>query len=84
MSDKITWIEQNVTIKSIDIPSMRKLSDSDYRGFLDGDIFYVDHGEVLRVSATGHPIATSTEQVDIMIEELTKMKDRMLPISETV
>ncbi|MCD1246189.1 hypothetical protein [Vibrio cholerae] len=84
MSDKINFVEQELTIKAMDIPSMLKLTDSDYRELVNGDLFYVGNEAALRVVATGHPVATTTEQLDIMIEELSGMKRRMLSKSELV
>lgn len=76
MSKNLTWVEQTKTFKVLDIPSMSHLSDSDYRERV-GDLLYVD--VALRVRATDHPIAATSEQLDILIEELQKLKYRIAP-----
>ena len=74
MSKKPFYIELDAKIRTMDIPSMSALSDDEYRNIIDGEMFWVDHHEVLRVEASGQPIATSIEQLNILIEELEKMK----------
>jgi hypothetical protein len=56
---------------------MSNLSDSDYRNIVVHDLIYVDGA--LRVTATTHPIAATSEQLDILIEELQKLKPHMAP-----
>ncbi|NVP00358.1 hypothetical protein HWA77_09075 [Photobacterium damselae subsp. damselae] len=65
-------------LDGMDIPSMSALLDDEYRNLIDGDLVFVDHHEILRIGASGQPLATSIEQLNILIEELNKMKVRML------
>jgi len=70
----------NIEITSIDIPTMRDLSDEDYREYVSKHgLMYVDHHEVLRSSVADYPLATSREQFDILIDELSKLRSRMEP-----
>ena len=77
MSKKPFYIESYIKVITMDIPSMLELSDDEYRNIIDGEMFLVDHHEILRLETTGQPIATSIEQLNILIEELEKMKVRM-------
>lgn len=78
MSKKPFYIEVDAKIRTMDIPSMSALSDDEYRNIIDGEMFWVDHHDILKVETSGQPIATSIEQLNILIEELEKMKTRMV------
>ncbi|EMX0311127.1 hypothetical protein AAFZ98_001163 [Vibrio parahaemolyticus] len=78
MEKKPYYVEQNLTIKAIDIPSMMAMDDETYRKIVTTDFFYVDSHENLRDVATDRPIATSLEQLDILIEELGNMRSSMV------
>ncbi len=68
--------------EAIDIPTMHGLSDNEYRSHITeggGDGFYVDHHDVLRDSVTARPLATTREQFDILMGELSRLRDRMTP-----
>mgnify|MGYP007087007391 CR=1 FL=1 len=69
---------KNQDITSIDIITMEGLSNSDYKQYLnDEGLFYIDHHEVLRSSGAGLPIATSKEQVKILIKHLERQIPKM-------
>lgn len=78
MLKKPFYVELNVSIRTMDIPSMTVLADDEYRSLFKNELFWVDHHNILRVENTGQPIATSVEQLNIMIEELEKMKSSMI------
>lgn len=62
------------------IPEMYELTDQQYRGFVqDEGIFWIDHHDVLRETVSERPLATTLEQLDILIDELTKARVRMQP-----
>jgi hypothetical protein len=58
---------------------MHEMSDEEYRGVIDYGLVYVDHHEVLRSYVAHYPIATTQEQLDIFIEELQKLRRKMIP-----
>ncbi|HHG3267716.1 hypothetical protein [Vibrio parahaemolyticus] len=78
MEKKPYYVELNTTIRAMDIHSMSDLDDESYREMVTAQLFYVDPHENLRDAVTDHPIATSLEQLDILIEELGNMRSRMI------
>lgn len=65
-------------IECFDIPTMHQMSDEEYRGIIDYGLVYVDHHDVLRSYVAHYPIATTREQLDIFIEELQKLRRKMV------
>jgi hypothetical protein len=80
MSSAPTKITMNAgEVEVVDIPTMYGMSDEQYRDFLKQDgLMFVDHHEVLRDAIIGYPIATTREQLDILIEELQKLRGKMV------
>ena len=78
MSDEILWVEGSVNIKAMDNASMSKLADSDYRNYIEELFFVGGSDHALRAEKGGYPFATTNEQLDILIEELMKMKERVI------
>lgn len=61
-----------------DIPMMYEMSGDDYREYVQQDsILWLDRNDILRDRVTGRPVATTREQLDILIEELQKHRGRM-------
>ncbi len=71
----------NVTIdaeaNAVDIPSMHKMSPSEYSSYVDSGLFLFDHHEVLRAVHGGYPIATTAEQVALLIAYLERIAEKM-------
>lgn len=64
----------------VDIPTMRKLLDEEYRLFIrDDGLVFIDHHDVLRCSMCACPLATTLEQMDILIKELQRLRAKMSP-----
>lgn len=69
---------KNQDITAIDIITMEVLSKHDYEQYLnDEGLFYIDHHEVLRSRGAGFPIATSKEQIQVLIKHLEKQIPKM-------
>lgn len=64
--------------EAADIPSMREMPDVGYSNYLDGGLFFTDHHDVLRAVHGGYPIATTSRQVDLLVEYLEGIKSRMV------
>ena len=64
-------------VEYFDIPTMYEMSDEEYRGSVDYGLVYVDHHGVLRSHVAYYPLATTREQLDIFIEELEKLGQKM-------
>ena len=61
-------------LKGIDIPTMSRMSNDDYRNYICGEGgFFVDHHDVLRDWITGRPLATTLEQLEILLESVFKL-----------
>ncbi len=68
----------------IDIPTMYDLSETQYKDFIRWT-FEVDHHDVLRLqrgSDGAPPLATTLEQLDVMISYLESLRERMVSKSE--
>lgn len=65
-----------------DIPGMRAMPDEGYANYIKQDLFFVDHHEILRSSVGEYPIATSSRQVDLLIEHLKVVRQRMKEAEE--
>lgn len=71
---------QSRELEVVDIPTMYEMSDGQYREFIaSGELIYIDHHDVLRSYVADYPFATTREQMDIFIQELQKLRDKMVP-----
>ncbi|WP_210669071.1 hypothetical protein [Pseudomonas protegens] len=62
---------------AIDIPTMRGISNTEYASYIDGDLFWVDHHDILRAVLGEYPIATTSAQVEQLISYLQGVAQRM-------
>jgi len=62
---------------AIDIPTMRGISNTEYASYIDGDLFWVDHHDILRAVLGEYPIATTSAQVEQLITYLQGVAQRM-------
>lgn len=62
---------------AIDIPTMRDITNTEYASYIDGDLFFVDHHDVLRAVLGEYPIATTSAQVEHLITYLQGVAQRM-------
>jgi hypothetical protein len=62
---------------AIDIPTMRGISNSEYASYIDGDLLYVDHHDILRAVLGDYPVATTSAQVEHLITYLQGVAQRM-------
>lgn len=65
----------------IDIPTMHDLSEEQYSNFIK-QTFGVDHHDVLRLyrgSDEAPPLATTLEQLDLIISYLDYLREKMIP-----
>jgi hypothetical protein len=81
MSDGLNKIKISMgEIEIVDIPTMYGMSDEQYRDFIQaGGLMWIDHHEILRSYVAEYPIATTREQLDILIEELQRLRSKMIP-----
>lgn len=62
---------------AIDIPTMRGISETEYASYIDGDLFFVDHHDILRAVLGEYPIATTSAQVEHLITYLQGVAQQM-------
>ena len=66
--------------RDIDVSAMQKMSDQEYRQHLrDEEIMFLDGNRILRLTDRGIPMATTREQLDILIEELRQFRGQLQP-----
>lgn len=75
----MTTYKGTIEIEAIDIPTMRRMSTENYQQFLaNGELFWVDHHDVLRSTPAEYPIATTRQQLDMLIKALETCRERMV------
>jgi len=70
------WIKPEIEndTEVADIPTMARMSNDEYREYLENSLIFMDDHDVLRSYITGHPIAANREQLDILIELLQEIR----------
>ena len=71
------WITIEVADKAVDIPTMREMDTGLYAAYLEDTLFFVDHHEILRAQLGEYPIATTAQQVQVLIQYLEGVARRM-------
>lgn len=67
----------DIGVDVVDIPTMESMSGPEYAGYIESSLFWVDHHDVLRVTHGEYSIATTSEQVEILINHLKGVAARM-------
>jgi len=74
----MTTYKGNIEIEATDIPTMSRMANSEYWDFVKrGELFFIDHHDVLRSTPAEYPLATSRKQLDMLIEALKEFRERM-------
>lgn len=74
----MTTYKGNIEIEATDIPTMSRMANSEYWDFVKrGELFFLDHHDVLRSTPAGYPLATNRKQLDMLVVALTEFRDRM-------
>lgn len=63
--------------EALDIHSMHALTHDEYASYLEHELFFVDHHDILRANIGQYPIACTKDQVDGLIEYLIKIQQRL-------
>lgn len=61
----------------VDIPTMQSMSVAEYSSYIENSLLWVDHHDVLRATHGDYSIATSSEQVELLINHLKIVSDAM-------
>ncbi len=76
-------LKLNAAIELPDVATLYEMSEGEYRAYVEGDnIVRLDEHGVLRDSLTSRPIATTLEQLDILLEKLDGYLKRMRSTDE--
>ena len=72
------WIKPEIEndTEVADTQTMDRMSNDEYREYLENGLIFMDLHDVLHSYITGHPIAANREQLDILIELLQEMRLR--------
>lgn len=70
------WTNE-LKVSAVDVPGMERMTASEYREYISQFLAYVDHHDTLRSAAAGYPIACNKQQLDMLIEHLTKLRSQM-------
>ncbi len=62
---------------ALDIPSMYQLPANEYSSYVEGSLFFVDHHEILRAVIGDYPVATTVDQVELLIGYLNRVAEKM-------
>lgn len=61
----------------VDIPTMQSMSAVEYSTYIENSLLWVDHHDVLRATHGDYSIATSSEQVELLINHLKVVADTL-------
>jgi hypothetical protein len=67
----------SVDESAVDIPTMREMSIGDYQVYVESELFFVDHHDVLRSGLGQYPLAVTRAQLRVLIEYLKSIESRV-------
>jgi hypothetical protein len=67
----------DIGVDVVDIPTMQSMPAAEYSSYIENSLLWVDHHDVLRVTHGEYSIATSSEQVELLINHLKVVADAM-------
>ncbi|OGS99170.1 MAG: hypothetical protein A3F73_08250 [Gallionellales bacterium RIFCSPLOWO2_12_FULL_59_22] len=70
-------MKHTVEIDAADIPSMYKMSAGEYKQYIENELLFVDHHDVLRSQIAQYPLAVTREQLLILIAHLQSLESRV-------
>lgn len=70
-------MKHTVEIDAVDIPTMYRMSEGEYRQYVESELLFVDHHDVLRSQIAQYPLAATREQLEILISYLQSLKSRV-------
>lgn len=62
---------------AVDIPTMREMSIGEYQIYVETELLFVDHHEVLRSGPGQYPLAATREQFRVLIAYLKSLEARV-------
>lgn len=61
-------LKVEVSEDAADIPTMRDMSIVEYQTYIENEIFFIDHHDVLRSAMGQYPLAVTHEQMKVLIK----------------
>jgi len=72
-------MKHTIEIDAVDIPTMYKMSIDEYRQYIETELFFVDHHDVLRSAIAQYPLAVTHEQLRALITYLQSLDSKVGP-----
>lgn len=70
-------LKVEVDESAVDIPTMRDMSTSEYQAYIENELFFVDHHDVLRSAMGQYPLAVTREQMRALIDHFNRLESRV-------
>lgn len=70
-------MRHTVEIDAVDISSMYKMSAGEYKQYVENELLFIDHHDVLRSQIAQYPLAVSREQLRILIAHLQSLESKV-------
>jgi predicted nucleic-acid-binding protein len=70
-------MKHTVEIDAVDIPTMYKMSIEEYKNYIETEVFWVDHHDVLRSAIAQYPLAVTREQLHTLIAYLQSLDSQV-------
>jgi len=75
-------VKTNIEIEAADIPTMYKMSEAEYEAYVENELLFVDHHDVLRSQIAQYPLAVTKRQLQLLIAHLQNLESRVGAESE--
>ena len=62
---------------AVDIPTMRDMAIGDYEMYMQSEMLFVDHHDVLRSALGQYPLAVTAEQLESLISYLQSLRGQV-------
>lgn len=66
-----------VEIDAVDIPTMYRMDLGEYRQYLETELFFIDHHDVLRSALGEYPLTVTREQLRELIRYLQSLDSKV-------
>ena len=67
----------DIGVDVLDIPTMQSMDAREYSAYVSNSLLWVDHHDVLRATHGDYSIATTSAQVELLIEHLKEVAEGM-------
>jgi len=64
-------------VVAADIQSMGDMNENDYKEYIENYLIELNHHNIIKSSAAGYPIACNKRQLELLIQYLTSLKNKL-------